>query len=169
MDDLSLQTLPPLTPEKSEQAPDVEALIDAAFGPGRHAKAAERLREGNTPDLALSRVAVDGETVVGCSRIWPIHIGETPALLLGPFAVARAWRSKGLGAALITACCEAAKEAGHELMLLVGDAPYFQRMGFHPVDPKAVTMPGPVDPKRVLVKAIKDGADIGLKGAVTGG
>src|SRR4051812_40431225 len=159
MDDLALQTLPPLTPERPEQALDVEALIDAAFGPGRHAKAAERLREGNRPDLALSRVAVHDERVVGCSRIWPIHIGETPALLLGPFAVAQAWRSKGLGAALIEACCEAAKDAGHDLILLVGDAPYFERMGFSPLDPKAVTMPGPVDPRRVLVKSIKDGAD----------
>ena len=169
MDDLALQILPPLTPETPEQAPDVEALIDAAFGPGRHAKAAERLREGNTPDLTLSRVAIDNDVIVGCSRIWPIRIGETPALLLGPFAVAQAWRSKGLGAALITACCEAAEKAGHELILLVGDAPYFERMGFHRVDPKAVTMPGPVDPRRVLVKAIKDGADQGLSGAVRGG
>jgi predicted N-acetyltransferase YhbS len=169
MDDAALQTLPPLTPERPEQGPDVEALIDVAFGPGRHAKAAERLREGNIPDLSLSRVAVDGERVVGCSRIWPIHIGETPALLLGPFAVAPAWRSKGLGAALIAASCEAAREAGHALVLLVGDAPYFERMGFHPVDAKAVTMPGPVDPGRVLVRALKPGADEGLQGAVTGG
>jgi predicted N-acetyltransferase YhbS len=169
MDDVALQTLPPLTPERPEQAPDVEALIDVAFGPGRHAKAAERLREGNAPDLSLSRVAVDEERVVGCSRIWPIHIGETPALLLGPFAVAPAWRSKGLGAALIEASCEAARAAGHALILLVGDAPYFQRMDFHPVDPKTVTMPGPVDPRRVLVKALRPGADEGLQGAVTAG
>jgi predicted N-acetyltransferase YhbS len=169
MDDVALQTLPPLTPERPEQAPDVEALIDVAFGPGRHAKAAERLREGNSPDLELSRVAVDDGRVVGCSRMWPIHIGETPALLLGPFAVAPPWRSKGLGAALITASCEAAEKAGHALILLVGDAPYFERMGFHRVEAKAVTMPGPVDPRRVLVKALKDGAAEGLAGAVTAG
>jgi predicted N-acetyltransferase YhbS len=169
MTDVAAQTLPPLTPELPEQAPDVEGLIDAAFGPGRHAKAAERLREGNKPILSLSRVALDSERVVGCSRIWPIHIGETPALLLGPFAVALAWRSKGLGAALIEASCQASKEAGHALVLLVGDAPYFQRMGFHPVDPKAVTMPGPVDPRRVLVRALRDGAADNLKGPVTAG
>ena len=87
-------SLPPLIPERPDQASDVEALIDAAFGPGRHAKAAERLRETNAPDLSLSRVAVDAEgRIVGCSRMWPIHIGQTPALLLGPFAVAQTWRS----------------------------------------------------------------------------
>jgi predicted N-acetyltransferase YhbS len=162
--------LPPLTPERPEQASDVEALIDAAFGPGRHAKAAERLREANAPDLSLSRVAIDaGGGIVGCSRMWPIHIGETPALLLGPFAVDKAWRSKGLGAALIAACCEAAQAAGHALVLLVGDAPYFSKLGFTPVERGAVSLPGPVDMRRVLVCALKPGAADGLAGEVTAG
>jgi predicted N-acetyltransferase YhbS len=159
--------LPPLSPERPEQAPDVEALIDAAFGPGRHAKAAERLREGNKPDLTLSRVALDGDRVVGCSRIWPIHIGETPALLLGPFAVTLPWRNKGLGAALIEASVEAAENAGHGLVLLVGDAPYFGKLGFEHA--AGVNLPGPVDKRRVLIKALKPGAAEGLSGDVTGG
>ena len=162
--------LPPLTPERPEQAEEVEDLIDAAFGPGRHAKAAERLRETNTPDLALSRVAIDaGGRIVGCSQMWPIHIGETPALLLGPFAVDKDWRSKGLGAALIAACCDAAQAAGHALVLLVGDAPYFAKLGFEGVDRKAVSLPGPVDVRRVLVRALKPGAAEGLSGEVTPG
>jgi predicted N-acetyltransferase YhbS len=162
--------LPPLTPERPEQASDVEALIDAAFGPGRHAKAAERLREVNAPDLSLSRVAIDaGGQIVGCSRMWPIHIGETPALLLGPFAVAQAWRSRGLGAALIAACCEAAEAAGHSLVMLVGDAPYFGKLEFTPVERGAVRLPGPVDMRRVLVRALKPGAADGLSGEVTAG
>jgi predicted N-acetyltransferase YhbS len=161
--------LPPLTPETPEQGADVEALIDAAFGPGRHAKAAERLREGNAPDLSLSRVAVHEDQVVGCARIWPVHVGETPALLLGPFAVATNWRSQGLGAALIEACCEAARAAGHALVLLVGDASYFEKLGFAPVDAKTVRLPGPVDIRRVLVHALKPGAAEGLAGDVTAG
>jgi predicted N-acetyltransferase YhbS len=161
--------LPPIAPERPEQAPDIEGLIDAAFGPGRHAKAAERLREGNAPDLTLSMAAVETERVVGCSRMWPIHIGQTPALLLGPFAVAPPWRSKGLGAALIACCCEAAAAAGHRLVLLVGDAPYFDKLGFSPVDPKAVTMPGPVDPRRVLIRELEPGAAQELQGEVTAG
>jgi predicted N-acetyltransferase YhbS len=169
MTDAAVQTLPPLTPERPEQGGEVEGLIDVAFGPGRHAKAAERLREGNAPDLSLSRVAVEADRVVGCSRMWPIHIGETPALLLGPFAVAPAWRSKGLGAALIAACCEAAQAAGHKLVLLVGDAPYFDKLGFRPVDRHAVQLPGPVDMRRVLVCELKPGAADGLRGLVTAG
>ena len=114
-------------------------------------------------------MAVDDGLVVGCARMWPIHVDETPALLLGPFAVAPDWRSKGLGAALIAACCEAAQTAGHSLVLLVGDAPYFDKLGFAPVDRHAVSLPGPVDLRRVLVRALKPGAADGLSGAVTAG
>src|SRR5262249_30723190 len=93
--------LPTPAAERPNDAPAVERLILAAFRPGRFAKAAERLREGRRPDPSLSLVAWDGDCAVGCVRLWPIRIGETPALLLGPFAVDAAWRSQGLGAALI--------------------------------------------------------------------
>jgi predicted N-acetyltransferase YhbS len=163
------QPLPPISPEQPEHAASVDALIDAAFGPGRYTKAAERLREGNQPAPGLSMVALDDEgRVRGCSRMWPIHIGGAPALLLGPFAVTQEWRSRGLGSALIQRCCEAAEAAGHGLVLLVGDAAYFAKLGFAPV-PREVTMPGPADPRRVLVRALKPGAADGLTGPVTVG
>lgn len=161
--------LPAITPERPEHSEDVDALIDAAFGPGRYAKAAERLREGNEPILDLSTVALDEGRIVGCSRIWPIHIGGKPALLLGPFAVTPEWRSKGLGGALVEQCCELARKAGHDLVLLVGDAPYFEKCGFKPVPPKSVRLPGPVNMGRVLVRELKPGAAEGLQGDVTVG
>ena len=79
---------PVLKAERPEDLPLVDALVDGAFGPGRFVKTAERLRERNTPRRDLSLVAWAGGEAVGCVRMWPIHIGETPALLLGPFAVA---------------------------------------------------------------------------------
>ena len=75
----------------------VEAIIDRAFGPARLVKAAERLREGRTPRGDLSVVAFDGETLVGCVRQWPILVGGTPALLLGPIVVEATHRSDGVG------------------------------------------------------------------------
>lgn len=164
------ETLAPvLRSETPDQAEAVEALVDAAFGPGRHVKTAERLREGNTPDLALSMVALEGDRVVGCSRIWPIHVGERPALLLGPFAVDARLRSLGLGAALIERCCQDAQAAGHDLMLLVGDAAYFDKLGFKPVKRGDVRLPGPVDYRRVLVRELRPGAAEGLTGLVRAG
>ncbi|HEX4199476.1 MAG TPA: N-acetyltransferase [Caulobacteraceae bacterium] len=142
--------LPPLILEQAHDTAAVDALIDHAFGPGRYVKAAERLREHNRPLLDISHVAFCGGELVGCVRMWPIRIGEPPAVLLGPFAVAPDWRSRGLGAALIERACKAAKAAGHGLVLLVGDAPYFEPLGFQVVPPGRVVMPGPVDPARVM-------------------
>ncbi len=161
--------LPPITVEAPDDFDAVEALIDQAFGPGRYAKSAERLREGNSHLSGVSVVAREGGAVVGCARMWPVKVGDKAAVLLGPFAVADSKRNKGLGIALVEAACAAAKDAGHGLVILVGDAPFFQRAGFKPVDPKAVVFPGPVDMRRVLTRALKSGAADGLKGAVTRG
>ena len=54
-------------------------------------------------------------------------------------------------------------------MLLVGDAPYFGKLGFAPVDRGAISLPGPVDMRRVLVCALKPGAADELAGEVTAG
>lgn len=163
---LPVPDLPSLTPEHPQDAAAVGALIDAAFGPGRFAKTAERLRETNQPLLDISFVARSRGALVGCVRMWPIHIGDRPAVFLGPFAVDPAWRSRGLGAALIAKACEAARAAGHELILLVGPQPYFGPLGFSMVPPGKVVMPGPVDPKRLLARALVSGAEDGLEGTV---
>ena len=160
----AVQTLPPLLAERPEDAPAVERLILRAFGPGRYAKAAERLREGRELRLELSFVAWDRGEIVGCVQQWAVRIGETPAILLGPFAVDEQFRSAGLGAALIAQACEAAADAGHALVMLVGDMPYFGPLGFLPAP--QVTMPGPVDQRRVLVRALTPGAAEGLGGTV---
>jgi predicted N-acetyltransferase YhbS len=158
---------PILSAEQPEDAVAVDALIAAAFGPGRLAKTAERLRETNTPLLDLCVVAHARGAVVGCARMWPIRIGARDAVFLGPFAVDAAWRGEGLGAAMITQACDAAKAAGHDLILLVGDQPYFGPLGFSMVPRGRIAMPGPVDPRRVLARALTPGALEGLEGDVT--
>jgi predicted N-acetyltransferase YhbS len=147
-----------------EDAADAEAvagLIARAFGPGRFAKTAERLREGNHAALAL--VAREGEAVVGCVRLWPIRVGGAEALLLGPFAVEASHRDQGLGAELIEAACERARAAGWRHVLLVGDEPYYGRFGFTLA--RDVSLPGPVDPRRVLARPLGEATP--LSGEVT--
>jgi predicted N-acetyltransferase YhbS len=157
--------LPPIAPERPEDAPKVEQLVLRAFGPGRFAKAAERLREGREPLTGLSFVAWEGARAVGCARQWQVCVGETPAIFFGPIAVDPAWRSNGLGAAITERCCAAAAAAGHELVVLVGDMPFFGPLGFAPAP--GVRMPGPVDQRRVLVRALQPGAEVDLQGLVT--
>ncbi len=158
-----MSDVPAISPEEPADHAAVDALIEAAFGPGRLAKTAERLREGNHPAPGLSVVAREGGRIVGCARMWPVKIGETPAILLGPFAVDPSMRSRGLGQALVEAVCARAKAAGESLVILVGDAPYFAKLGFERVSAD-VRLPGPVDMRRVLVLPLKAGASGGLKG-----
>jgi predicted N-acetyltransferase YhbS len=129
--------------EAPGDAAAVEALVLAAFGPGRFAKTAERLRE--RAHVVAGFVARDGEAVIGSVRLWAITVGGAPALFLGPIAVASDNRKAGLGADLVQACLDHAGETG---VLLVGDLPYFGRFGFMSA-PKA-RLAGPVDQSRVL-------------------
>jgi predicted N-acetyltransferase YhbS len=154
----------PLTPD------DLIAIgrLDArAFGPGRFAKSAYRLREGVDPDWNLSFVARIGTLLVGANRMTPIVCGGAQALLLGPLTVEPAFRSRGLGEALVMKSLEAARAAGHGLVLLVGDAPYYERLGFRPVPRGQLALPGPVDPARLLCCELQDGALDAAKGKIT--
>jgi predicted N-acetyltransferase YhbS len=155
-----------LTPEAVRDAPTVEGLIDRAFGPGRYAKAAERLREGARPLLNLSFVAWRGGEALGCVRLWAVRIGERPALLLGPIAVEAAWRRGGLGADLVRRAVAEATAWGAEIIILVGDQPFFGPLGFSAEPAVDVRMPGPVDQRRVMVRALVPGAARDLKGDV---
>src|SRR6201996_6926765 len=91
-------------PETPADAAAVTALNAAAFGPGRFAKSAYRLREGVAPVPELSFVAIEdtgpGDVLRGSVRFWPIRVGGHEALLLGPLAVETAQRGRGIGIAL---------------------------------------------------------------------
>ena len=130
-------------PEAAADAAAVDALVLAAFGPGRFAKTAERLREQSRSAHGFV-IRSDGR-IIGSVRLWPVRIGEAPALFLGPIAVEAGSRREGMGAALVRACLDAADARG---VLLVGDPPYFGRFGFRPAP--GARLPGPVDPRRVM-------------------
>ena len=88
-----------LRPEAQTDRLRIEALNRAAFGPGRFAKSAYRLREGVAPIRELSFVAVENGVLRGSVRFWPIKVGGQDVLLLGPLAVEAAERGRGLGIA----------------------------------------------------------------------
>ena len=144
-----------LQSENPADASFADALIAAAFGPGRFAKAAERVRESAAFAPELSFCAWRDGIMVGTVRMWRARVGQTPIVFLGPIAVESSERSAGVGALLVERACAAAALAGETAIVLVGDEPYFGRFGFAVADD--VRLPGPVDPKRVLAKALKPG------------
>ncbi len=155
-----------IRPETDADAPGVQALVEASFGPGRIAKSAYRLREGVEPEPGLSFVAVEDGALRGSVRFWPVAVGPARALLLGPLAVQSDQRGRGIGIALMNRGIEAARGAGHHAIILVGDPPYYARVGFKPVAGRRVRFPGPVDPARILGLGLVEGAFEALEGAV---
>ena len=162
MNDLSLTILP----ESADDAQAIDRLHERTFGPGRYARTAYRIREGIAHRLDLSFTARIGTLMVGSVRLSPIRIGETSALLLGPLTVEPPFRDRGIGIGLIERALQEAKAKGHKLVVLVGDEPYYARCGFKRIPKGKVSMPGPVDPQRLLVAELAAGAFAGVSGPI---
>ncbi|TYL74193.1 GNAT family N-acetyltransferase [Bradyrhizobium cytisi] len=162
MNDLSIT----ISPEAAGDAQAIERLHERTFGPGRFVLSAYRIREHVNHLLDVSFTARIGTLLVGSVRQLPVTIGETPALLLGPLTVEPPFRSRGIGRMLMERALKDARDKGHRLVLLVGDEPYYSRVGFKLVPKGRVTMPGPVDAARVLVFELADGAFEGVSGKI---
>jgi predicted N-acetyltransferase YhbS len=140
-----------------------ERLLDATMGPNRRRKSSEAIRRNRIPAEGLALVTRDTSGhVIGTVRLWDIQAGVTPggravpALLLGPLAVDSAHEGKGIGAALMRAAIMEATKRGHGAILLVGDAPYYERFGFSPEKTATLMMPGPFERHRFLGLELKD-------------
>lgn len=157
--------------QRPEHEADIDALLDLSFGPGRYAKTAQRLREGNTAVPELAYVAHQGEgaerRLVGSLTFWPCNIGGVPGLMLGPLAVVPAIRGQGVGINMMRRGLDDAKAMGFKLVILVGDQNYYVKVGFGPVPPGRLTMPGPVDPARLLYRELDMGAFGRAHGPIT--
>ncbi|GGK46571.1 GNAT family N-acetyltransferase [Salinarimonas ramus] len=158
-----------IRPEMPGDSDAIERLHERAFGPGRFARSAYRLREGAPHDPTLSFTANVGTLLVGSVRLSPIFAGRVAGLVLGPLTVEPAFENRGIGAALMNRSLAAARKAGHGLVLLVGDEPYYRRFGFVPVPRGRLAMPGPVDPARFLALELEAGTLAEAKGPVTAG
>jgi predicted N-acetyltransferase YhbS len=160
------QTAMTLARETADDWWEIEALYDLCFAPGRSALSSYRLREGVEPIGPLCLTARDaGGILAGAVRNWPVLVGGQQAVLLGPIAVHPTRQGEGVAAMLMQRCLANARDLGWSRLMLVGDAPYYQRFGFERLD--GVTMPPPTNPDRVLGIALSDGAWDGVTGMVT--
>jgi len=153
-------------PEQPGHDDQIEHINEEAFGPGRFARAAYRIREGGPHERSMSFVALDGDDVVGSVRMTRVAAGKGRAILLGPLAVRPSHRDLGIGRKLVAIAIEAAVKGGAGAVLLVGDEPYYGPLGFARVPRGRLKMPRPVDPNRLLVHEIVPGSAEALQGMV---
>ena len=154
-----------LTEDASHHAA-IELINEEAFGPGRFARAAARIREQGPHDLALSFVCADRGETIASVRMTPVLAGTVQGHLLGPLAVRPSHKNMGIGRELVRIAVEAARRTGSEGVILVGDPPYYMPLGFQKVRYDALKFPAPVDPGRILVVPMADGVHDGLVGEI---
>ncbi len=152
-----------------EDVPAISRLHAEVFGPGRFVRTAYRVREGAGLVSAFCKVCVTADgALIAAVRFTPVRIGsEGGHLLLGPLAVAPSYANQGHGRALMSEGLAQAREAGIGLVLLVGDEPYYARLGFKVIPAGQIRMPGPVDPARWLAAELREGALPSASGLVT--
>ncbi|KIQ02792.1 GCN5 family acetyltransferase [Agrobacterium tumefaciens] len=139
-----------LTEDASHDA-IIELINAEAFGPGRHTRAAARIREQGPHDRAISYICADDGETIASVRMTPVLAGNVKGHMLGPLAVRPSHKNLGIGRELVRIAIAAAKRKGSEAVILIGDPPYYMPLGFEKVAYGALDFPGPVDMNRVLV------------------
>ncbi len=153
-------------PETPAHDAEIDAINEEAFGPGRFARAAYKIREGGPHERQLSFVAMHEGAVIASVRLTRIAAGEGRALLLGPLAVRPDFKNIGIGRKLVAIALDAAAKAGAPAVILVGDEPYYGPLGFKRIPRGQISMPRPVDLDRLLAVEIEPGAVARLTGEV---
>jgi predicted N-acetyltransferase YhbS len=149
--------------EQAKHEHAIEELNESAFGPGRFTRTAYRLREGVPHEPALSFVALIAsesmdDNPIGSVRQSRVAISGSEALILGPLVVSPRHKNIGIGRELMHRTIEAARDHEHALIILVGDLAYYEKFGFARIPARQITLPGPVDPERLLYLELQSGA-----------
>ncbi len=153
--------------ETSDDQELIENLHARAFGPGRFTRTAYRLREGVSPVTSLCHTGWLDGALVASIRLTRVKIENSVGLLLGPIVVDPEFASQGFGLKLVNEAVEASCKDGFSWIILVGDAPYYEKAGFEKAAPGTIKFPGPVDPDRVMVLALQEGGLTGVEGLLS--
>jgi predicted N-acetyltransferase YhbS len=131
----------------------IEQIVKNAFGPGRFAKTAYRLREAHNYNHLFGFVTENHlGKIVATIRVAPLK-GYDDTVILGPIAVDSHCRNMGLGMSLMhKAEYECARYPNIKRIILVGDPDYYNRFGFVQKSATDIIFPAPVNKNRVLGK-----------------
>ena len=140
-----------ITPLSGISSDALNALLDDAFGTDRHLRTAYLLRHGITAIDHLSFAILDGGELVASIQCWPVRVGNADLFLVGPVAVATIRQNLGLGKQLMHLMLEAATPQDPP-MVMIGDPEYYGRFGFSADGTSGWTLPGPWEPRRLLLR-----------------
>jgi putative acetyltransferase len=113
--------------EHAADEPAIHALVSAAFERPQEADLVRSLRDAG--DLAISMLAVQEGCFVGYAGLSRLR-SPPCALALAPVAVAEDVRCRGIGASVIRAALDRARQRRYGIVFVVGEPAYYARFGF---------------------------------------
>ena len=141
--------------QKEADKERVETLVSLSFSDQHPGRAVWKLRPGE-PVSDLCLVASDYRNIVGSLRFWEINVAGRPQLLLGPLAVLPELQGRGFGRALVSDGLRRAEQMRRwSIVLVSGDAQYYQRFGFEETEVGKYIWPGPLAPNSLLIRPLK--------------
>jgi putative acetyltransferase len=118
--------------ERSEDAPAIRAVLEAAFPEVVEADLVDRLRA--TCQDRISLIAVEDNQVLGHILFTPVAIDRSDGPIIGsglaPMAVIPEFQRKGIGSALVRAGIDRLRRSGCSFVVVVGHPEYYPRFGF---------------------------------------
>ena len=127
----------------------VSVVLTEAFGQPDEAVLVERLRAEGHHVPGLTLVAEVDHAVVGHILLSRVVVEDraagtvTPALALAPLAVAPEHQNKGIGAVLVEAALERARQHPEAVVVVLGHPAYYPRFGFVPAVSLGISAPWP--------------------------
>lgn len=153
-----------IRPQKDVDSSAARKVYEKAFDRCDEADLVDALIAGGYSRIAL--VAQQGEEVVGAILFSDLRIespeGTFDALALAPLAVLPRQQCKGIGSELPKAGLAACREAGHEVVIVLGDPAYYGRFGFSAELARPLESPFPRDAFQAI--ELVEGALQGVKG-----
>ncbi len=153
--------------ERPEDAHAIRLVQEEAFGQSNEADLVDALR--NRGALTLSLVALRENEVVGHILFSPVTIESTGssfnAIGLGPMAVLPPYQGKGIGSQLVRIGLEQCRQAGHEIVVVLGHPDFYGRFGFVPTRHRGIHCEFDVPDDVFMVMELRQGA-LGERGGL---
>ncbi|WP_075183015.1 GNAT family N-acetyltransferase [Pantoea sp. 1.19] len=140
-------------------AAGIDALLRRCFSTAAEAGLVRQLREDGLLTLGMVAVDDDGQ-VLGYVAYSPVSINGVDQNWVGlaPLAVDGSVRGQGIGTQLVRESLDSLNEFGYGAVVVLGDANWYQRLGFEPARHHRLRSRWPNSESALLVCKLADGA-----------
>jgi len=159
-----------IRPENPWEIDQITHVNNVAFGQPDEGLLVESLRNGDNYIPELSLVAEKDDGIIGHILFSPIVIKSGsviyPSLALAPMAVLPEHQNTGIGTLLTESGLTAARNLGHQTVIVLGHSDFYPKFGFAPAVQFNIKSPYPVPEEVFMAIALVEGALDNIQGTV---